>query len=411
MSWWGGWFKGAFQGGALTNKDEGAQANRPPPSRTASNIVVTDERAMMISAVFACVRLLVNTGATLPMGFYRRTADGREALDLDHQLCQLLKYTPNNFMTAKEFRAAMFTQRVLWGNAYAKIKWMGDNPVSLTPLKPEYMTVNRGNNGLIYTYNTSNGIKEYKQKDIFHLKGFSTDGIVGMSALGYARETLGLSVSADMSASKSINGQANATLELDDYPTDQQKQQLRDMYGAGANTVEFSDNLMIIPGGMKYNAVSMPPDDLQLLQSRQFQIPEICRFFGVPSVMVDGAAGATAAWPASYEQQVLSFLTFGLKPYLEEWEDAVINSLLVGPDRKNIFAEHVVDGLLRTDSAGRSEFYSKMTQNGIMTRAEARKKENLPFIEGSDELTVQVNLTNLDDLDKVADQGTNNAKP
>lgn len=406
MSWrnWGGF----FQGGALQNPDVGVQRSAPPPRTTDARIVVTDERAMMLSAVFACVRLLVQTGATLPLGFYTRTPAGREALGADHYLWDLLKYSPNNFMTAKEFRQAMWTQRVLWGNGYAKIKWMGDRPVSLTPLKPENMQVKRGETGLLYKYSTRDGVKKYQQKDIYHLKGFSSDGIMGLSALGYARETLGLSVASDKSAAKSVQGIARATLELDDFPTDVQKKQLRDMYGNG-NSVEFEDGLAIIPGGMKYNGVGINPDDMQLLESRQFQVPEICRFFGVPAVMIDGAAGATAAWPASYEQQVLSFLTFTLKPYLEEWEDVTVDSLLVGQEKKTIIAEHSVEGLLRTDSEKRASFYSSMVQNGLLSRNEVRKKENMPPVKGADELTVQVNLTNLEDLPKVS--GEANVKP
>ncbi len=402
VSWWKS-FGGVFRGGALQNPDIGAQISGPSGGRSDANVIVTDERAMMVSTVFACVRLLVQTGATLPLGFYQRTTDGRESLETSHYLCQLLKYKPNNFMTAKEFRQALWTQRVLWGNGYAKIRWMGKRPVALTPLKPEFMSVYRGEDGLIYKYSTQNGVKEYAQKDIFHLKGFSSDGIMGLSALAYARQTLGLSVSADRSAAKSVNGRANAVLELETFPNDAQKAQLREMYGAGNVTSEFQNDgqLMIIPGGMKYKGVGIPPDDLQLLESRQWQVPELCRFFGVPVVMVDGAAGASAAWPASYEQQVLKFLQFTLNPYLEEWEDVIPNRLLMGTDKQTIFAEHKVEGLLRADSAGRADFYSKMVQNGLMSRNEVRAKENMPPVEGADELTVQVNMTNLEDLPQV----------
>jgi len=285
---------------------------------------------------------------------------------------------------------------------------MGARPVSLIPLKPELMSVYRGTTGLKYKYQTKDGVIEYDQKDIFHIKGFGSDGITGMSALGYARESLGMSISADQSAGKALAGNTHAVLETDEYPNDAQKEQLRAMYG-GDETVEFKDGLMITPGGLKYRGVSIPPDDLQLLESRQFQVPEICRFFGVPSVMVDGSMGATAAWPASYEQQVLSFLTFTLKPYLEEWEDKIPSALLTPADQRKIISEHSVEGLLRTDSAGRAEFYSKMVQNGIMTRAEVRLKENLTPIEGSNELTVQINMTNLEDLPQVS-EGTNNVK-
>ena len=411
MNWWS-IFKGAFGGGALQNPDKGNQLSGPVGGRSDANIVVSDERAMMISTVFACVRLLVQTGSTLPLAFYRRNEDGREALEQNHYLCQLLKYQPNNFQTAKEFRQALWTQRVLWGNGYAKIRWMGKRPVSLIPLKPEFMTVERGPDGLTYHYSTNEGVTDYSQKDILHLKGFSADGVMGLSALAYARESLGLSVSADRSAAKSINGRANAVLELDTFPTDAQKTQLRELYGAGNKTDVYQSDggLMIIPGGMKYRGVSMPPDDLQLLESRQFQVPEICRFFGVPAVMIDGNAGATSAWPASYEQQVLSFLTFTLKPYLEEWEDKLPASLLSSQERQTVFAEHNVEGLLRTDSAGRAEFLSKMCQNGIYTRNEARIKENMKPMDGADELTVQVNMTGLDDLPKV-NEGQEYAEP
>ena len=401
---WFGWFRGsAYHGGALTNPDKGEQANRPEPTTTSANLTVTDERAMQVSTVFACTRLIATTCAALPLGFYARTADGRNELDRDHQLWRLLKYKPNSFMTALDFRQAMFTQRVLWGNGYAYIERKNDRPVSLTPLKPEFMAPYRDGNSVVYRYSTDNGVKEFSQREIFHLKGFSTDGVTGMSALGYARQSLGLSVAADESASKSIGGRANAVLELEDVPTPAQKAKLREMYGKGNDTSEFQSDgqLMITPGGMKYRAISLPPDDLQLLESRQFQVPEICRFFGVPAVMVDGAAGATAAWPASYEQQMQSFLTFTLKPYLDEFEDKVVDSLLAPSEARSVFAEHRVEGLLRADSAGRSAFYSQMVQNGIMTRAEVRAKENLPEIAGADELTVQVNMTSLDNLPKV----------
>jgi HK97 family phage portal protein len=122
--------------------------------------------------------------------------------------------------------------------------------------------------------------------------------------------------------------------------------------------------------------------------------------------MVDGSAGATAAWPASYEQQVLSFLTFGLKPYLEEWEDKVTFSLLSPSERSEVFAEHNVEGLLRTDSQARASYLSTMVQNGLMSRNESRMKLNLPRVEGGDELTVQVNLTGINDLTKAVNDVT-----
>lgn len=397
MSWWN-WFGGAFGGGSLQNADTGEQHTRPAARKSAANVAVSDERSLMVSTVFACVRVLVQSGATLPLGFYTRTPDGREPLHEDHHLWELLKYKPNDLMTALEFRQAMWTQRVLWGNAYAHIKWMGKRPTSLMPLKPEYMKVIREDTAVIYRYNTGNGAIDFAQKEIFHLKGFGSDGITGFSAIGYMREVLGLSVSADQSAAKSINGQANATLELDDFPTDAQKEQLRGMYGVDADTVEFQDGLMIIPGGMKYKAIGIPPDNLQLLQSRQWQVSEVCRFFGVPVIMVDGSIGSTAAFPASHEQQVLQFKTFTMAGYLKEWENTIPDSLLVGKEQRTIIAEHNIEGLLRADSTARANFYSQALQNGWLTINEIRKLENLPKFDDpeADKPRVQLNLAPID---------------
>ena len=399
MSWWKSW-GGVYQGGALQNPDTGAQSAGPAGGRSDANVNVTDERAMMVSTVFRCVGLLVQSGATMPLNFYRGAHENRERLEENHYLWQLLKYRPNNFMTAKQFRQGMWACRVLWGNGYAKIKWMGDRPVSLTPLKPEYMAVYRGNTGLVYKYSTKDGTKEYQQKDIFHVRGWSTDGIMGLSALAYARQALGLSVSADRKAANSVNGNASAVLELENFPTDAQKAQLRELYGAGKVHAEYQSDggLMIIPGGMKYKGIGIPPDDLQLLQSRQWQVPELCRFFGVPAVMVDGSVTASAAFPASFEGQVQSFLTHTLKPYLDEWEDVIPDSLTLGNEKRDVTAEHNVEGLLRADSAGRAAFYSSGLQNGWMSVNEVRRKENLPPDPAGDQLHAQVNMAPLGQL-------------
>lgn len=391
---WFGWFRGAaYQGGALTNPDEGEQQNRPEPRTTAANVSVTDERAMSVSTVFACTRLIAQPCSTLPLGFYERTADGRKPLPENHYLIRLLKYRPNNYMNALEFRAAMYSSRVLWGNAYAKIERnTTGEPAALTPLKPEYMNVVREESELVYRYTTNNGTIEYKQAEIFHLRGWSTDGIMGMSPLGFARHTLGVAVTAENTSSKSIGGNSSAVLELDDMPTDVQREGLREMYGAGNVTTAYQSDggLMIIPGGMKYRSISMNPDDLQLLETKQFTVIELARFFGVPSTMIDGQGSSTASWPASAEQQNQHFLQYTLSTYLAEFEKKVTDSLIPKNEMRKIYVEHKVDGLLRSDSAGRSAFYAQALgntqQDGYMSVAEVRQKENLPFVEGTDEL-------------------------
>lgn len=136
---------------------------------------------------------------------------------------------------------------------------------------------------------------------------------------------------------------------------------------------------------------------MQMLESRQFQLSDIARFFRVPSHMINDGSQATS-WGSGIEQLNLGFLTYTLRPYLTRWETAVNTSLMDRQQRRRYFVEHNVEGLLRADSAARANFYATALQNGWMSRAEVRKKENLPAKDGTDELTVQVNMTPIDQL-------------
>ena len=220
----------AFGAGGLANKEKGRQSSGAETRSTEANIVVTDERAMAVSAVFACVRILVQAGATLPLHVYRRTPDGREQVD-DHPLSRLLTRRPNALMNAREFRQAMWVQRVLWGNAYALVTRNGEGtPVALMPLKPEYMSVDRKANSIEYIYSAEGGERKYSQEQILHLRGFSPDGVIGLSPLSYARQSLGISVSADRYASRSFTGRPNGVLTVEKFLTDDQRKQIRDLY-------------------------------------------------------------------------------------------------------------------------------------------------------------------------------------
>ena len=153
---------------------------------------------------------------------------------------------------------------------------------------------------------------------------------------------------------------------------------------------------------MEYIPTALSPDDMQMLESRRFQVSDIARFWRVPPHMI-GDTEKSTSWGTGIEQQNLGFLQYTLQPYLTRWESVVADALLSRNERREIFVQHNVDSLLRADSAGRASFFSQMTQNGIYTRNEARKLENLPPMDGGDDLTVQVNLTPVDELEKVND--------
>jgi len=393
-----GWFSRIFGGGgAITNPETGPQVSGPSTNLTDSGLVLSDERAMSLSAVWSCVRLISETVGSLPVGVYERTTDGRKASDT-HFLYRLFRESPNDLMDPLTFREAMTLQLALWGNAYAKIERDGKgDPTSLTPLRADRMTPVKEAGTVTYHYEKSGGTHIFAKQNIFHIKGMSIDGIVGMSPLGYARHTMGISASADMYASKSFStgGVPRGVLTVDRILTSDQREALRRIY-EGINVKE-SSGTWVLEGGTQWVPTQIPPDDMQMLQSRQFQLAEIARIFRVPSFMINDAEKSTT-WGSGIEQQNIGFLQYTIRPYLTRWESTASDALLSRTDRRKYFIAHNVEGLLRADSAGRASFYSQAAQNGWLSRNEIRRLENLPPVDGGDELTVQVNLAPVNEL-------------
>lgn len=391
--------------GAISNNDEGYQTGTASGTSTDAGISVSDERALQVSSVWACVQYIVNSVCSLPLGLYEKTADGRQELK-GHYLNDLLHTSPNALMKPRDFRKAMTTQMVMWSNAYAEIFWneAGTRPLAIVPLRPGRMMPVLSKGELTYHYQVdsggSTGVRIYSPKSIMHLKGFGTDGIVGLERSDYARKTVGISVSADVYASKQFANDGNTGggfLMFDTFLTPEQREQARKLYGNMNETAFNKGRLTILEGGVKYENPAFNPDTLQMIQTRNMQVSEIARFYGVPEVLI-GGGGATSAWPASFEQQLLSFLTFTLQDYLDEWESGIRYSLLVGRDRERYFADHDVTGFIKMDSTTKAELQSKWVQNGLKTRNEIRKLNNDPPMDGGDELTIQVNLAPIGEM-------------
>jgi HK97 family phage portal protein len=385
-------------GGRLENPDTGRQSSGPSGGGEA--IDVSDERALQLTTVYRCIALIAQTVACMPLGFFQRRQDGdRDDLDDDHYVVQLLKWKPNQAMTALEMRVALTMQLVGWGNGYGRVFYSGvgdrERPTSIVPMKPSLTTVYRIADGsLQYHYQTDSGIQVLSAKSVLHLKGLTLDGVVGLSPLSVGRQALSLSVAAERYSAGAFRngGRPIGTLNFDKFLNAEQREQARKIYQAITSGADNGTNAWVLEGGVKYDAIAISPDDLQMLQSRQFQVSELARLFGVPSHLLNDSDKATS-WGSGLEQLNLGFLQYTLTPYLKAWESAVSNRLLTSPDRRKVIVEHNVEGLLRADSAGRAAFYSTMAQNALMTRNEIRKKENLPGKPGGDELTLQSNMT------------------
>ena len=391
-----------FNAPGLSNPDKGYQLGAIEKTSTESGVSVTDERSLKVSAVWACVQMISMSVAGMPLNVFKDTPDGREPLKSKHYLTDILHGRPNRYMKPRAFRLAMTVQMALWNNAYAEILRSGDRIVGLMPLRPGRMRPAILKNGdLVYEYALEQGVKVFARDSIFHLSGITTDGVVGLERNNYARETYGLSVSADTYAAKQFanGGRPGGVLTIDQFLKPEQRAQVKELYSGMSEGAANANKLWVLEGGMKYDALDFTADQMQMIATRMHQLGEVARFFGVPDVLIGAGSNSSSAWPASFEQQMLSFLTFTLQAYTEEWESAIRYSLI--PKGSDINVDHDTSGLIRMDSTAKANYLSKLTQNGLMTRNEARKQLNLPDVEGADTLTVQTNLSNLDDLEAI----------
>lgn len=374
---------------------------------THSHQSVTVDSAMQLSAVWSCVRLISETIATLPLPVYRLDAQGRKTPAKTHPLYPLLHDRPNADMTAAEFWECMIACVCLWGNAYALKEYTRSGKLlALDPLRPDCMTVRRAKNGaVVYRYHDAefrDGYKDYPESDIFHLKGFGTTGLTGLSPITYGRNSLGNAMSVEQSVGSTFRNtiQPSGVLTTDQVlkqsVIDQYADKLADKFSGAIN----SGKPMVLQAGFKFLPIQLNPEDLQMLETRAFAVEEICRWFRVPPWMI-GHTEKVTSWGTGIEQQMIAFLTFALRPYLTRIEQAIKRSLVAPEEQQTISAEFNLEGLLRADSQGRAALYSTMAQNGIFTRNEIRAKENLPPMPGGDTLTVQVNLIPIDQLGKL----------
>lgn len=375
---------------------------------SSSGKVVSADKAIQLSAVWACVRLLSESVSTLPLKIYQRQDDGSRKPATQHPAYQVLCRRPNLEMTPSRFMLMLVASICLRGNGFVEKKMIGNKLVSLVPLLPQNMVVKRLDDGsLQYTYTETSSQRVIPVKKIMHIRGFGLDGVCGMMPMMAGRDVIGAAMAVEESAAKIFeNGlQSSGFLSAETALDKDQRERLRGYMQAFTGS-RNAGKIMVLEGGLKYQNVTMNPEAAQMLESRAFSIEEICRWFRVPPFMV-GHADKQSSWASSVEGMNLQFLTNTLRPLLVNIEQEISRCLLDGDEE--LFAEFSVEGLLRADSAGRSAYYTTALQNGWMSRNDVRRLENMPPIEGGDIYTVQLNLTPLEDLkqNSQAAQATN----
>ncbi|MCY1333640.1 phage portal protein, HK97 family [compost metagenome] len=362
---------------------------------------VTVDSAMRLSAVWACVRIISNSVAGLPMGVYERKPDGSREDARTFGLYDVVHTSPNDDMTAFQFWQAMVSSMLLWGNAYAEIRRVGDRVAALDFLLPSRVDLDCDDSGrLEYWYTPKKGARrQIDRKNMLHIPVFTLDGRIGLSAICYGVDVFGSAMSADDAANGTFKNGLLPTVafKVDRVLQPGQREDFREYVKTISGALN-SGKSPVLEQGITPETIGINPADAQLLESRSFSIEEICRWFGVPPWMI-GQTDKGSNWGTGLEQQMLAFLTFCISSFTSQIQQCVNKRLLTPVERQKYYAEFSLEGFLKADTAGRATWYSQMTQNGIMTRDECRVKENLSRKGGNaDVLTVQTNLTPIDQL-------------
>lgn len=368
--------------------------------RTTSGKNVDERSAMQVTTVYACVRILAEAVAGLPLHTYRYLSGGAKEKALDHPLYYLLHDEPNPEMTSFVFRETLMSHLLLWGNAYAQIIRNGKGQITaLYPLMPNRMTVDRTSNGKIYyTYlvndsdNTTlkaQGQVYLRKEDIFHIPGLGYDGLVGYSPISMAKNAIEMALATEEYGAKFFENGASPSGVLEHPGTIKDPDRLRESWNSLFKGSGNSHKVAVLEEGLSFKPIAISPNEAQFLETRKFQIDEIARIFRVPPHMVGDLEKSSFS---NIEQQSLEFLKYTLDPWVTRWEQSIHRSLFLESEKRDYFVKFNVDGLLRGDYQSRMNGYAVGIQNGFMSPNDIRSLENMDLI--PDELGGNLYLIN-----------------
>ncbi len=355
---------------------------------------VNARTAIQVSTVYACVRVIAETVASLPFSVFEQDKTGSQKA-LDHPLYRILHDEPNPEMTSFVWREAMLTHLLLWGNSYSQILRAGRGSViGLYPLLPDHMEVDRDDKGkLTYTYSTTSGEQvKLRPEDVLHIPGLGFDGIMGYSPIAVERNAVGLSIAAEEFGGKFFGNGATPSGILTHPNTVKNPKALRESwmeaYGGSSN----ANRVAILEEGMTFTRISMPNNEAQFLETRKFQVEEICRIYRVPPHMIADLEHATFS---NIEHQSIDFAVHCIRPWLVRIEQSVNRALFSEKEKGRFYCQFNLDGLMRGSYKERMEGYAIGRQNGFLSANDIRRLENqnpIPKEEGGDAYLVNGNM-------------------
>ena len=365
---------------------------------TTAGMVVNEQTAMRISVVYRCVSLIAGTIASLPCEIYRYKG-GKSELAEDHPAYWLLHDEPNPLMTANTFWKNFIWWALMRGNGYGFIsRTQLGAPTAVTLAPPQSVTTNYGpgNTSLLYDIAMVGGeVRRYEQTSVLHYPFIGWDGKQGRSPLECARDAVGLAAAAQEFNERffSQGNAADIAMEFPGNVNDDQMKRILDIYARNRAGLEKQRLPLVSTGGATIKRLDFDAEKSQLVDARNFQVEDICRFYGVPPHMV-GHTSKSTSWGSGIEEQTLGFVKFTLRDILKGLEQEVNRKLLRSA---RFYCKFNLDALLRADSKGRSEFYKAAvggTQSpGFMTVNEVRALENLPPLDGGETLFVPTPAT------------------
>ena len=385
--------------------------------RTTSGKPVNERTAMQTTAVYACVRILAEAVASLPLHVYEYQNDGGKKLVHDHPLYYLLHDEPNPEMTSFVFRETLMSHLLIWGNAYAQIIRDGAGRVlGLYPLLPDKMDVQRDEKGNIYYVYSRNSdenpmFKEYgnirlKAEDVLHIPGLGFDGLIGYSPIAMAKNAVGMTLACEEYGASFFANGANPGGVLEHPGVLKDPSKVRESWNSVYRGVNNAHKIAVLEEGMKYQQIGIPPEEAQFLETRKFQINEIARLYRIPPHMVGDLDKSSFS---NIEQQSLEFVKYTLDPWVIRWEQSLQRSLLLPGEKGKYFIKLNVDGLLRGDYQSRMNGYAVGRQNGWFSANDIREMENMnpiPDEEGGNLYLINGAMTKLADAGAFAKTDT-----
>lgn len=393
-------FRGWFGRGGAMAEHSGEQNPVPSTALVSDTANIGVDGALQISSVWACIERRATTIASLPFFAYQKLANGQKELARMSRLYALLHESPNSRMTPFEFWRAMVMNHDLRGNAYARIdRDSRGEALALWPMPADQVQPHVLEDGtMVYLYRIDDDVAVLAEENVLHLKGLG-NGTVGLAKLDFMRATTDEVAKAATTASKIFgnSGKPTGVLMVDNVLKPEQRARIQSNFAEMA--AGSTSRLFVLEANMKYQQLSLSPEDQQLLETRKFGVEEICRWYDVPPVLVHHSNVTT--WGSGIGQIVDGFYKLTIRPMLVSIEQAVRKRVMTPTQRSTMAVEFNFDALLRGSLKDRMEVYAQAVQNGIYTRAECRQFENMPPVDGSNQLTAQTNLAPLSALGKI----------